>query len=240
SGAHFSASTLSPGNHRITASATDNAGIVASASITLTVNASSVSFPAVADVYSDKTPANVATNFGTATVLRLSSSPLQRPYLRFVVSNLAPGPIQRAVVRLQTTAAANSGTDLGGEIHTVTDPWDELTVTDNVKPAVDAAIISTVAGPIVPSQNVDYDVTSIVTGNGTYNFAIKATSTDRAEFVSREGGAGAPQLVIFRQAPTGTRPLVHITAPSDGAVVASATAMTFSATATDPQDGNVA
>src|SRR5206468_759409 len=80
-------------------------------------------------------------------------------------------------------------------------------------------VLSSVAGPIVPSQTIDYDVSGVVTGNGTYDFGLKTLSADRAEFVSREGGAGAPQLIIFRDAPTATNPTVHITAPADGTTV---------------------
>ena len=53
----------------------------------------------------------------------------------------------------------------GGEIHTVSAPWDELTITHLTKPAPDATVLSSVAGPITPSETVDYDVSSAVTGN---------------------------------------------------------------------------
>src|SRR6185295_1371107 len=100
-------------------------------------------------------------------------------------------------------------------------------------------------GALVPSQPADWDVTSVVTGNGTYEFGLKSLSSDRAEYVSREGaaaagGAGMPQLIIFRDAPTTTNPSVHITAPADGSIIAIGTPATFNATATDPQDGNIA
>src|SRR5206468_1679670 len=169
----------------------------------------------------------------------LWNQPVDRIYLRFNVSGLPAGSVSRAIVRLTTTSAVNAGSDSGGEIHTVSAPWDELTLTHLTKPALDATVLSSVAGPIVPSQTIDYDVSGVVTGNGTYDFGLKTLSTDRAEFVSREGGAGAPQLIIFRDAPTSTNPIVHITAPADGTVVGAGAANGLTATATDPQDGNI-
>ncbi|TMB54684.1 MAG: DNRLRE domain-containing protein, partial [Deltaproteobacteria bacterium] len=239
-GRSFSTSALSAGTHRIVASVSDSAGAVGSAAIAITVSGGGISFPAAADAYTDGGTASQSTNFGTATFLRLFNQPVDRIYLRFTVSGLPPGPVARAIVRMTTTSATNSGSDSGGEIHTVSTAWDELTINHLNKPSPDAAILSSVAGPIVPSQTVDYDVSAAVTGNGTYDFVVKTLSIDRAEFVSREGGTGAPQLIIFRDAPTATNPTVHITSPTDGTMVSAGTSTTFTATATDPQDGNIA
>src|SRR5207249_6233166 len=238
-GRSFTTSTLSAGTHRIMATVSDSAGLVGSATIAVTVSGGGTSFPAVADAYTDANTATQSTNFGTATILRLWNQPVDRIYLRFTVSGLPAGPVARAIVRLTTTSAVNSGSDSGGEIHTVSAPWDELTLNHLNKPVLDTAVLSAVAGPIVPSQTIDYDVSAAVTGNGTYDFALKTLSTDRAEFVSREGGAGAPQLIVFRDAPTATNPTVHIAAPADGTMVGAGTAIGFTATATDPQDGNI-
>jgi hypothetical protein len=43
---------------------------------------------------------------------------------------------------------------------------------------------------------VDYDVTSLVRGDGLVSFALTGTSSDGTDFTSREGGANAPQLLI--------------------------------------------
>jgi hypothetical protein len=42
---------------------------------------------------------------------------------------------------------------------------------------------------------IEYDVTSLVNGDGTYTFALVADGTDGVTFSSREGTA-APQLVV--------------------------------------------
>src|SRR5439155_603789 len=134
-GRSISTSTLSAGTHRIVASVSDSAGAVGSATIAITVSGGGISFPAAADAYTDGGTASQSTNFGTATFLRLFNQPVDRIYLRFTVSGLPPGPVARAIVRMTTTSAANSGSDSGGETHTVSTAWDELTINHLNKPS---------------------------------------------------------------------------------------------------------
>jgi acid phosphatase type 7 len=42
---------------------------------------------------------------------------------------------------------------------------------------------------------VEVDVTSLITGDGTYSLRVSTTSTDGADYSSKEG-ANPPQLVI--------------------------------------------
>src|SRR5207247_3792725 len=121
-----------------------------SATLALTVGTGGISFPAVADAYTDANTANQSTNFGTATVLRLWNQPVDRIYLRFNVSGLPAGTISRAIVRLTTTSATNSGSDNGGELHTVSPPWGELTLTALTKPALAATVPPSAPAPITP------------------------------------------------------------------------------------------
>ena len=50
-------------------------------------------------------------------------------------------------------------------------------------------------GVIASGAWVEYDVTALVSGNGTYSFVLVNTSADAVSFSSREG-AHPPQLVI--------------------------------------------
>ena len=43
---------------------------------------------------------------------------------------------------------------------------------------------------------VEFDVTAIVTANGTYSFVLATSSSDGLNFSAREAGDSAPQLVI--------------------------------------------
>lgn len=43
----------------------------------------------------------------------------------------------------------------------------------------------------------EFDVTPAVTGNGTYNFTLLATSTDGVKFGSRESSTAPTLVVVF-------------------------------------------
>ena len=50
--------------------------------------------------------------------------------------------------------------------------------------------------PVTPDTWVEFDVTAVVTGNGTYSFVLATSSADGLNFSARESGQTAPQLVI--------------------------------------------
>jgi len=50
-------------------------------------------------------------------------------------------------------------------------------------------------GVVTAGAWVEVDVTSLVTGNGTYSFGLSSNSSNSAFYSSKEG-ANAPQLVI--------------------------------------------
>src|SRR6185436_10065289 len=58
---------------------------------------------------------------------------------------------------------------------------------------------------IATSTWAEFDVTSIVSGNGTYDLVLAGTSTDGVDFQSREA-TNKPQLVVTTQASTDTTP----------------------------------
>ena len=53
---------------------------------------------------------------------------------------------------------------------------------------------------------VEYDVTSFVTGNGTYSFGLASTSSDGVDFRSREAATLRPELVVTTGAPDTQKP----------------------------------
>src|SRR6185295_19454817 len=237
SGGSFTTSTLSAGTHTITATVDDTGGLIDSKTVTVTVTAPFAAFTAVADAYTDS--GVPTTNFGTAGTLQGDASPIRRIYLRFNVTGVTSS-ITRAVVRLQTTAASDADSPDGGTIHTVSNTtWGETTITDANAPAIDGAALAS-AGAVVASQTVDLDVTPAITGNGSYNFGITSANSNIVKYASREAATGKPQLVLNLAAVASGRPTVTITAPANGATLPNGVSSTFTATATDPQDGNVA
>lgn len=137
------------------------------------------------------------TNFGTATTLRMKqSSPITNSYLKFVVSGVS-GPIQSAKIRMTVTVASSSG----GSIYSVSNnylgtstPWIETGLNYNNAPAISGTPWDT-EGSVTVGQVVELDVTPAITGNGTFSFGLKNSSTTTVQYSSEEG-ATKPQLVI--------------------------------------------
>jgi hypothetical protein len=55
-------------------------------------------------------------------------------------------------------------------------------------------------GAVVAGAWYEIDVTAAITADGVYSFLVRSTSSDGADYVSREGAAAnRPQLVIVTQ-----------------------------------------
>jgi len=137
------------------------------------------------------------TNFGTATTLRMKqSTPMINSYLKFTVSGLS-GAVQSAKLRMQVTVAGSSG----GSVYSVSNnylgtstPWIETGLNFNNAPTISGTPWDT-EGNVTVGQVVELDVTAAITGNGTFSFGLKNTSTTTVQYSSEEG-ATRPQLVI--------------------------------------------
>jgi len=147
------------------------------------------------------TEVSPSTAFGTTSALRVDggSDPDVQTYLRFTVSGVS-GPIQSAMLRLWAT----SPTANGPSVYTTADTWSEPSVTWSNKPAVAGSGVGKVTA-IATSTWAAFDVTSIVTGNGTYDLVLAGTSTDGVDFSSREA-TNQPQLVVATQTTNDTSP----------------------------------
>ena len=134
-------------------------------------------------------------NFGTqnSLLVRGGTKQVAESYLRFTVSGIT-GPIQSAKLRL--TAGSNATAD-GPALYTGSNTWTETGIKWNNKPARNTTLIGD-AGKINANATVDYDVKSLVSGNGTVTFVLVGTSIDGVDFGSREQGTTAkrPRLLI--------------------------------------------
>jgi hypothetical protein len=131
-----------------------------------------------------------------------------RSYLRFTVQGLG-GTVTRATLRVY----ANSGSSAGFQVRGVSNnTWGESSITYNNAPSVGNVLVS--SGSFSSSGWKSVDITSYITGNGTYNLAITTSSSTAINFRSREAesGARAPQLVIETQgaSPTATQTPTNI------------------------------
>ncbi|MCA1708070.1 MAG: DNRLRE domain-containing protein [Actinobacteria bacterium] len=150
---------------------------------------------AVADTYVNSTTPD--TNYGTSGQLDVDNSPVRRTFIKFTVSGI---PISEAVtaakLRLHVDNISNGGSPNGGIVQTMSSSsWSETAVTWNNQPSIDGTPLGSL-GSVLPNSWYEVDVTSRVTGNGTFSFGLTSSSSDGAYYDSRETGATAPQLVV--------------------------------------------
>src|SRR4030042_5217596 len=116
---------------------------------------------------------NPTTNYGMTTRLGIDT-PGEESYLRFTVSGVTSG-IQSATLRLYVT----NGSSNGPSLYLTDNSWTETGITWNNRPAPTSGVIADV-GSIVANGWAEDDLTSALTGNGTYDFVLLPDSTDGA------------------------------------------------------------
>src|SRR5215213_8183604 len=150
--------------------------------------AGSFTFVPAADAYVYSV--NPTTNFGSLTTLRADASPDMRSYLRFTLQGLS-GTATRATLRIYANGASTAGIN----IHGVSDnAWTEATINYNNAPFIGGMIGS--ASPVGAGIWINIDITSYITGNGSYNLALTTPSSTAISLASRQAGVNAPQLII--------------------------------------------
>jgi hypothetical protein len=98
------------------------------------------------------------------------------------------------MVRLWVTNSSSNGPAVHG-----TNSFTETTIIWSNRPAPTTGAVDN-KGAIGTGVWVEYNVTALVTGNGTYNFVFMPESTNGTTFTSREGTATSrPQLVLTLQ-----------------------------------------
>lgn len=152
-------------------------------------------FMPVADTYVDQ--ASPSSAFATNSEIKVvgGTSP-KYAFLRFTVSGLIAGqPITSARLRLFVTNDSTSG----GSVRALTNTtWPETMIWDS-QPAIDGPQLAAL-GAVALNQFVEIDLTSAITGNGDYSFAITlpASNTNTLGYASRENSTAAnrPLLII--------------------------------------------
>jgi len=136
--------------------------------------------------------ASPTSNYGTLSYVSVDGAPdpMEESYLRFTVGGLS-GPIQSAKLRV---FVLTDTTKNGPAVYLADNSWTESGLTWNTQPALLSGP-SDNKGALTANTWVEYDVSSLMNGNGTYTFVLIADSSDGADFSSREGGSPA-QLVI--------------------------------------------
>lgn len=159
------------------------------ASVTTPALPTNLTIPVGADTYVNS--GSPISNFGSATVWRVDGSPDLHAYLRFTVQGLNGNPVQHAYLHIY----ANSSSSAGINVLTVADnTWGEETVTYNTTPPLGTLLGA--SGSLPDATWITIDVTSYITGDGTYSFGIMTPGSTNISFASKESGKNADYLVI--------------------------------------------
>ncbi|GII63985.1 hypothetical protein Skr01_40700 [Sphaerisporangium krabiense] len=195
-------------------------GAVAIAAVTLpggVANAATSTFTPVADTYVDN--GATGTNYGTSGQLGIDNSPVKRLFLRFTVSGVS-GTVTGAKLRLHTDDVSGAESASGGTFRAVSSTtWSETATTWNDQPAIDGATLGTI-GSVSRNAWYEVDVTSYVTGDGTYSVGVTSSSSDGADYDARESGAAtAPQLVVTTGTTSSPTPTTSTPSAADPVLV---------------------
>jgi chitodextrinase len=138
--------------------------------------------------------ASRSSNYGTSSTLRTDggSDPDVETYLRFRIPGAA-GSLQSAKLRLYAT----SGTVNGPAVYSTGSSWSETAIAWASRPSRTSAATDD-KGSISSGAWVEYDVKSLLSGDGTDGFVLATNSTDGVDFPSREASDSTrrPRLVL--------------------------------------------
>ena len=127
-------------------------------------------------------------NYGTATILGTDNAPDIRSYLKFDVTGL-DGSVASATLRLFVTTAAAPF-----DVAEVADnSWSQASITYSNAPTAGALING--SGSVSGGTWIEIDVTSYISGDGTFSLALLPDGSGRNLFDSAETGNG-PELVV--------------------------------------------
>ena len=187
------------GPHELGAVARDAAGNTSlSDTINVMVNnagMSTLSFVPVADATIISASPNSA--YGTTNRLEVDNKPVKDFLIKFLVTGIDAGTVTGATLRLFCTDKS----DRGGDFFSLSDhSWSEESVTWNNAPLATSEPIASL-GPVSEDTwaEVNINVSTFVTGDGTYSFRITSDSTNGADYSSREDEGRQPQLIITVQ-----------------------------------------
>jgi PKD repeat protein len=189
------------GTYTVTLTATNATG---SDTATKQVTVSSGGPPAAGVTLVADVKANLASpdkNYGSDATIRVKSGEYES-FLRFTVSGLS-GSVTGASLRLKAVTQANQNGgivySMGSTLRDGSTTWLETNITWNTRPLTGFTQLATV-GPVDPAVNggvvtVPLPASAFAGGNGTYNLALKTSSTSSAYYASKEAGGGAQLLL---------------------------------------------
>ena len=150
-----------------------------------------LSFQAQADARVEED--HKSTNYGTSQTLGADDDPEIESFLSFNVTGVS-GTIQSAKLRVRTTS---NGTNNGPAAYKTTNSWTETGIKWSNRPSRTSSATDD-KGSLAANTVVEYNVKTLVSGNGTHSFILATSSSDGVEFHSREASNPAfrPELVL--------------------------------------------
>ena len=182
--------------------ATDEFGASQAAALQVTVeeapgSGTTDTFTVLADTFAKE--ANPADVFGDANFIELKqmdASNFERiGYLQFAVTGVGTVTSAKLWLHSSTLTSEVKALATSNNLSDGTTPWTELNLIWNNKPSVGLEIGS---GAAVAGQWFSIDVTSYITGNGTFSIALDEQSNDVGKLDSKDvsSGALAPYLEV--------------------------------------------
>jgi RHS repeat-associated protein len=130
-------------------------------------------------------------NYGSATTLQVDNSPLKEFLIKFDVSGVGGQQVTNATLRLYNVNSSSTG----GDFYEVLDnSWQEESITWSNAPLAETTLLASL-GSVSPGNWYEVDLTSMITGDGSFSLRVSPASTDGADYSSKEG-SNPPQLVI--------------------------------------------
>jgi chitodextrinase len=194
----YTDSTVSPSTaytYQVTAvDAAGNESTPASVSVTTpaaTGGSGTFTFTATDDATVDAS--QPTTTLGAGSRITVDNSPL----VKFTVSGLNGCTVTNAKLQLTVGTSTDDKSVYGGDVYGTTNSWSQNTVTYDTAPATGTKAGS-VTGSVALNTAYLFDVTPLLTGDGTVSVRVKSTSSDGARYFSTEGGTAStrPQLQV--------------------------------------------
>ena len=149
-------------------------------------------FPVEIDSYVDSSAPGA--NYGGGAALRTDDSPVvQVSYLRFLVAGLAGLDVRSAKLRMRATGS----TDDGPAVFGTSNDWTENGITWDNRPLPTTGVVAD-TGAVVAGEFVEWDVTPVVTGDGSLSMLVASAVEDGTQFNSREvaNADRRPRIVV--------------------------------------------
>jgi hypothetical protein len=180
-------------NYVYSVAAFDNTGkhslYSAPVKVTIPGQATSVAFSPTADTYVNE--GNPLSNYGKSPFMRINQSPDIHGYMRFNVTGLNGKTITAVKLRIYANNSNPQGINI---TNLVNGKWEETTLDYAHAPGTGNVLAS--SGEITAGSWISMDLTSFITGEGTYDLGITTTGPKAANLATRESGIYAPQLII--------------------------------------------